>query len=46
MYDYGVHGMGLGWLILLLIVVALVYFVNKKNKNKQFRRIILHSLNR
>ena len=43
MYDYGLHvfGMGLGWLILLLLIVALVYFLNGKNKDDDSARDIL-----
>jgi len=34
MYDYGMHGfgMGFGWLILILFIAAIFYFING-NKN-------------
>ena len=43
MYDYGMHGFGMGfsWLILLLLIVAFVYFVNGKNKDNDSARDIL-----
>lgn len=37
MYDYGIHGygMGLGWLILLLFIAVLVYIMNGNKKDGQ-----------
>ncbi|MCK4875161.1 MAG: SHOCT domain-containing protein [Sulfurimonas sp.] len=36
MYDYGTHGygMGLGWLIILLLIVLFVYFINGNKKEE------------
>lgn len=34
MYDFTTHGfgMGIGWLTVLLLIVALIYFLNGNNK--------------
>lgn len=43
MYDYGMHGygMGLGWFLILLFILVLVYFVNTNKKDGQSARDIL-----
>ncbi|MDT8339564.1 MAG: hypothetical protein RQ763_10210 [Sulfurimonas sp.] len=43
MNYYGTHGygMGFGWLVIILIIVALVYFVNSRKKEELSAKEIL-----
>ncbi|HQS67898.1 MAG TPA: SHOCT domain-containing protein [Sulfuricurvum sp.] len=40
MNEYGLHGMGFGWLIVLLVIILILYVINN-NKEEQSARDIL-----
>ncbi|WP_373001600.1 hypothetical protein [Sulfurimonas sp.] len=41
MHTFGILGMGLVWLVLLLLIVAFVYWMDRDNKNEMTAKDIL-----
>ncbi|HQS67688.1 MAG TPA: SHOCT domain-containing protein [Sulfuricurvum sp.] len=41
MNEYGLHGMGFGWLILLLFIILIVYFINNNKREDLSAKDIL-----